>query len=109
MGNYSAYNYLSYVVSHRRWRAVSAGLNITTSDEQSLSFDPKTGRFIYSVKRFGAGGRAVALVTIATNGGWSNRIPYAPPPPPPPPPLPTHTHTHSKYWTYMTWVLRDVG
>ena len=45
------------------WKLVRAGLNITTSDEQSLSLDPNTGRFIYTVKRFGSGGRAVALAT----------------------------------------------
>jgi hypothetical protein len=44
------------------WTRVPAASKIPTSDEQNLSFDPVTGQFIYSVKRF-HGGRAVAIAT----------------------------------------------
>ena len=52
-------------VSHTgiQWRKVAAGVGIQTSDEQQLSFDPKRKRFIYTVKRGNAHGRAVALTT----------------------------------------------
>lgn len=46
-----------------QWRKVPAGEGIQTSDEQNLSFDRKDHRFIYTVKRFNAHGRAVALAT----------------------------------------------
>ena len=46
-----------------QWRKVPAGEGIQTSDEQNLSFDWKDHRFIYTVKRFNAHGRAVALAT----------------------------------------------
>ena len=42
---------------------VPVGQHIPTSDEHSLSLDPKSRRFIYTVKRFGKHGRAVALAT----------------------------------------------
>ena len=46
-----------------QWRFVPVGQYIPTSDEHSLSLDPKSHRFIYTVKRFGKHGRAVALAT----------------------------------------------
>ena len=41
----------------------TASFGIETSDEQNLSFDPESGRFIYTVKRGNQFGRAVALAT----------------------------------------------
>ena len=52
----------------------SAGNGIDTSDEQNLSFDPASGRFIYTVKRGNQYGRAVALVTTTV----SHRCPLLP-------------------------------
>jgi hypothetical protein len=37
--------------------------HIAAADEQNLSFDPKTGRFVYTVKRGNAFGRAHAVAT----------------------------------------------
>ena len=51
-----------------QWRMVPVGQFISTSDEHSLSLDPKSHRFIYTVKRFGKHGRAVALAT--TTNFW---------------------------------------
>ena len=45
----------------------TAGNGIATSDEQNLSFDPASGRFIYTVKRGNQYGRAVALVTTTVS------------------------------------------
>ena len=45
----------------------SAGNGIDTSDEQNLSFDPASGRFIYTVKRGNQYGRAVALTTTTVS------------------------------------------
>ena len=45
------------------WTSVPAALGIETSDEQNLSYDPVSGRFIYTVKRGNRFGRAVALAT----------------------------------------------
>lgn len=45
------------------WTAVPGAAKIATSDEQNLSFDNKTGEFIYSVKRFAHSGRAIAIAT----------------------------------------------
>jgi hypothetical protein len=44
------------------WSRVPGASRVNTSDEQNLSFDNRTGEFIYSVKRF-HGGRAVAIAT----------------------------------------------
>jgi hypothetical protein len=47
-----------------KWTALpNTALRITAADEQQLSYDPKSGRFIYTVKRGNQFGRAVALTT----------------------------------------------
>ena len=46
------------------WTAIPAARNVCpTADEQQLSFDPSTGRYLYTVKRYGPYGRSVALAT----------------------------------------------
>jgi hypothetical protein len=56
------------------WTRVAGADKIPTSDEQNLSFDNKTGEFIYSVKRFGKHGRAVAVATTSnfSSSNWTD-------------------------------------
>ena len=56
------------------WTRVDGAAKVRTSDEQNLSFDSRSGEFIYSVKRTGTHGRAVAIATTRnfSSGNWSD-------------------------------------
>jgi hypothetical protein len=59
------------------WQRVPGASRVNTSDEQNLSFDNRTGEWIYTVKRFaGKLGRSVAIAT--TKDFYSERFPQIP-------------------------------